>query len=33
MEYCNPDFEYLIVESISIEYYKKEILDITKLDI
>lgn len=33
MEYCNLDFEYLLVESIFIEYYKKEILDITKLDI
>lgn len=32
-KYLNVDFKYLLVDSVSIEYQKKEILDITKLDI
>ena len=32
-KYCNVDFLYLLVESVTIEYLKKEILDITKLNI
>lgn len=32
-KYINTDFMYLLVNSVVIEYVKKEILDVSKLDI
>lgn len=32
-KYINTDFLYLLVNSVVIEYVKKEILDVLKLDI